>query len=139
MGEWVTWILGSVCAAIAVLQGVGLVWVLIELHRKWRTAPPLWGLDWLDVVYRVDREFGLVLTGVDFDGWTPETRAELTAGQLWELVASKLRARSVEVPADGWDRVVALLAEALNVKASRIVPESRLCADLGMKYDLGLQ
>jgi hypothetical protein len=37
---------------------------------------------------------------------------------------------------DGWARFVTLLSEALNVGARRILPESRLYADLGVVYGL---
>jgi hypothetical protein len=136
LGELLWWGLASLCAAVAVLQLVGRVWCLVELQRKWRAAPELWGIDWLDVVYRVEWAFGVALTAADFEGWPPDERAGLTAGQLRELVIGKLRAAGAEAPADSWDRVVALLSEALNVRASRIVPGSRLYADLGMVYGL---
>jgi hypothetical protein len=87
-------------------------------------------------VFRVERELGVSLTVADFEGWSPDARAALTAGQLWELVASKLRAGGAAVPAGGWDQVVALLSEALNVRAGRIRAESRLYAELGMVYGL---
>ena len=48
MGEWLKWICGSLCVAAAVLQIAGVVWVLFELRRKWRTVPELWSRDWLE-------------------------------------------------------------------------------------------
>jgi hypothetical protein len=86
----------------------------------------------LDVVYRLEGEFGVLLTAADFEGQTAAERVALTAGQVWELIAVKLMAAGREVPADGWERVVARLAEALNVKPGRIAPGFRLDADLGM-------
>jgi hypothetical protein len=61
----------------------------------------------------------------------PTTRIVLPFG------SKKRTAPGWAVPADGWRRLVSLLSEALNVKTNRIVPESRLYADLGMRYGLG--
>jgi acyl carrier protein len=132
MAEWVAWMLGFVCIGLAVLKLAGGLWCLVELHRKWRSIPEFWSIDWLDIVFRVQREFGVVLSAHDFEDWTVEARLSLTAGQLWELVGGKLTRTGSDVPADGWPRVVTVLAEALNVKPARITPESRLYGDLGM-------
>ncbi|QJW93762.1 hypothetical protein [Frigoriglobus tundricola] len=132
MGEWLRWAFGWACGALAVLKFAAGLWCWVELRRKWLELPELWGVDWLDIVFRVERAFGMPLTAADFAGWTTGARVGLTAGQLWELVADKLRGAGAEVPADGWERVVAVLSEALNVRAERIATESRLCADLDM-------
>ena len=132
MGEWLWWVLGSICGLFAVLKLLLGIWCLVELCRKWRGASELWGIDWVDIVYRLEREFGASLTAADFAGFSPEGRVALTAGQLWVVVAAKIRASGRDVPADGWDRLVAALSEALNVKPVRIVPDAGLYADLGM-------
>lgn len=67
MGEWLTWLLGSACGAIAVVQFFGGIWCWIELRRKWSSCAELWGVDWLDVVFRLEREFGISLSGTDFE------------------------------------------------------------------------
>jgi hypothetical protein len=136
MGEWLGWAIGSICGAFIVFKFVAGAWCLIDLRRKWRAVPELWGVDWLDIVYRVEREFGVSLTAGDFAEWPEEMRIGLTAGQVWELVASKLRAGGSVVPDDGWGLVVGVLSDALNVRPERIAPESRLYADLGMVYGL---
>ncbi|MBV9121805.1 MAG: hypothetical protein JO112_00420 [Planctomycetes bacterium] len=136
MGETLWWMFGSICAVLAVLKLCGTIWCSVELHRNWQGCPELWALDWLDIVYRVQREFGVALTASDFDTRALEVRTNLTAGKLWELVASKLQADGRVIPRDGWDYLVALLSESLNVKTSRICPESRLYADLGMLHGL---
>jgi hypothetical protein len=132
MGEWLGW----VCWAVAAMQFLAACWSFLELHRKWRSVPELWGVDWLDIVYRLEREFRVTLTAVDFEGQPGAARVKLTAGQLWELVKAKIVAADTEVPADGWERVVAVLAKALTVKPRRIAPGSRLYADLGMIYGI---
>jgi len=132
MGEWLCGLLCWLFVLLAIFQ-IGLrVWCLIELQRKWRSIPELWGLDWLDVVYRVQRAFGVPLTAADFVELSPEARRALTAGQLWERIAAHLGATGRPVPADGWDQVAGALSEALNVDPDRIMPTSRLYADLGM-------
>jgi hypothetical protein len=132
MDEWLGW----VCGAVAAMQFIAACWCFLELHRKWRSVPELWGVDWLDIVYRMEREFGITLTAADFESQHAAARVALTAEQLWELVKAKIMAADGEVPADGWDRVVAVLAEALTIKPSRIAPGSRLYADLGMIYGI---
>ena len=136
MSEWLGWAFGSVCVAIAVLKLAAGVWCLVELRRKWRAVPELWGVDWLDVVCRLERAFGVKLTAADFADWPADARAGLTAGQLWEVVADKFRVAGADVPVDGWERMAAALSEALNVRAKRIAAGSRLYADLGMAYGL---
>jgi hypothetical protein len=117
---------------LAAAKILGGIWCLVELCRKWRGTRELWSLDWLDIVFRVEREFGVVLTAADFVGLSPEARVALTAGQLWEMVATRIRASGRPVPVDGWDRMVTALCEALNKKPVRITPTARLYADLGM-------
>ncbi len=77
---------------------------------------------------------GVPITASDFQVCASDARYSLTAGQLWDLIAAKLWATSAGVPADGWQRVVVALSEALNVKPWRITSDSRLYADLGMLY-----
>jgi hypothetical protein len=132
MDEWLGW----VCGAVAAMQCLAACWCFVELHRKWRSVPELWGVNWLDIAYRMEREFGITLTEADFESLPAAARVALTAGQLWELVKAKFMAADDEVPTDGWDRVVAVLAEALTIKPSRIAPDSRLYADLGMAYGI---
>jgi hypothetical protein len=134
--ELLWWVFGFVCVAIAVLKVIATVWILIDLNRKWRTIPELWGVDWLDIVYRIERAFGVSLTASDFQHWTPDARVGLTAGQLLELVAHKLEAAGKELPADCWNRLVLVLGDALNIRAHRIRTESRLYADLSMGYGI---
>jgi hypothetical protein len=107
-------------------------WCLLELYRHWRSAPELWGIDWLDVVWRLERGFRVDLTEADFAHFSANERMALTAGQLWEVVVDKCRSAGIEAPANSWERVVTALCEALNVDAERVAPSSRLYADLGM-------
>jgi hypothetical protein len=136
MSEWLLGILGSLCVLFAVAKTLGDIWCLIELCRKWKGAFELWGIDWLDIVYRLKRAFGVALTAADFAGLSAEARVALTAGQLWEMVAARIRASGRVVPANGWEQVVGVLSEALNLKPVRIVPNARLYADLGMLHGL---
>jgi acyl carrier protein len=136
MRDWVWWVSSAVCGALVVAQILGVITCLFRLRRTWRSAPELWSLDWLDIVYRIESEFGVVLAAADFEALPPTARAELTAGQLWEVVAAKLATAGTSEPADGWQRVVAILSQSLNVPSERITPSARLYADLGMMYGL---
>ena len=136
MGEGLGCLLGWACVAVAVAKMLAGWWCLVELRRRWRSVPELWSVDWLDIVYRLERDLGVTLTAADFEGQPTTARLALTAGQLGELTTAKIRAAGREVPADGWERVVVALAEALNVKPRRITRGSRLYADLGMIYGL---
>jgi hypothetical protein len=136
MQMWVWLLVFGTLAAFATVRYICVVWCLIQLRRKWRSVPELWGIDWLDVVYRIERELGVTVTASDFEVLPADERIALTAGRLWEMVATKIRASGAETPADGWERFVAALSKALQVKSTRVTPASRLYADLGMLYGL---
>jgi hypothetical protein len=138
MAEWLFSVLGFICGAFAIAQFIVVIWCFVDLRRKWRPVPELWGIDWLDIVYRLERDLGVAPTAADFEELSASARIELTAGQLWELLATKIRAGGSELPPDGWERVVAVLSESLNVNRRRIAPDSRLYADLGMVYENAL-
>ncbi len=136
MPTWLDWLLSYACPAAAVLCFLGAFWVLWNCFRKWRSVPELWSIDWLDIIDRVKREFGVTLTAADFEPLSRKERAELTAGQLWEAIQTRLRAADSVVPADGWQRLVVTVTEAINVRPERVAPGSRLYADLGMRDDI---
>ncbi|HLN32868.1 MAG TPA: hypothetical protein VK395_34375 [Gemmataceae bacterium] len=136
MPNWLWWILGTLCA-FAIARLLVVAWCLIQLRRNWHRVPELWSIDWVDIVYRLKGQFGVTLSATDLECLSADARATLTAGQLWELVAAKIRIAGSEPPTDGWQQVVATLTQALNVKPKRIRPNSRLYADLGMAYGAG--
>jgi hypothetical protein len=112
-------------------------WIIAVVYlTKWRAARELWSVDWLDIVYRAEKEFGIAITVTDFEHWSAEGRSGLTAGQLWNLVATKLRTSGMVVPVDGWARAVRLLSKSLDVRPARVSTDSRLYVDLGMSYFL---
>jgi hypothetical protein len=121
---------------MAVGKVVLTAWCLLEWRRHWRSVPEFFGFDWLDVVWRLEREFGVKLLGADFERLSADERNGLTAEQLWQVVADKLRNTGIDVPSNGWERVVAVLGEALNVRPERVASGSRLYADLGMLYGM---
>jgi hypothetical protein len=137
MEKWFAWIVGALCGFIAIFKVLGGFVCLVALYRKWSGVSDLWAIDWLDVVFRMEREFGISLTGDDFAGLSRENRLSLTAGQLWEVVAAKINQAGHDVPGDSWGRVVSELAEALNVPRKRISPDARLYAELGMSAEFG--
>jgi hypothetical protein len=136
MSKLLCWVLGSACLGFTVVKLIGGLWCLLEFQRKWRPVPELWSIDWLGIVYRLEREFGVTITAADFAGLSAEARVALTAGELWELVTAKMTAGNADLAAEGWERLVTILAEALNVPPRRIAPGSRLYADLGMMQGL---
>ena len=48
------------------------IWCLVEFRRNWRKASELWGMDWVDIVYRLKGQFGVSLTDTDFVNRSPE-------------------------------------------------------------------
>jgi hypothetical protein len=132
VGAWLEWMIFPCLVTWAIAQILGKAWCLLQLRRHWRSAPELWGIDWLDIVFRLEREFGVRLTGTDFAQFSAHERITLTAGQLWKVVAGKRQNGGNNRPKDGWERVVTTLGEALNVDSERVLPSSRLYADLGM-------
>jgi hypothetical protein len=132
VSEWLWYALWAVCELAFVVAYICFHRELFNSRCEWRNASELWGIDWLDILYRLNREFGVVLTAADFEELPADARSALTAGQLWEVVAAKLRVAGTTPPPDGWQRLVETLSEALSVKRQRITPESRLLEDLGM-------
>lgn len=124
---------GHLTGAFAGLKVVGSAWCLFEL-RKWRATPEFWALDWIDTVFRIQTVFGVRLTATDFQDWTAAERADLTAGQLWNVIVRKLPEANTPIPIEGWQLLAAALSAALCVPTNRISTESRLYADLDMIY-----
>ena len=120
------------------------------------------GIDTLDITFRLEKRFGLVCPkrlwssfGHLYDG-----RPDVTAGELAAAVTALLGGAATVVPAamperrpgaleyqsrvggpwptpppfdaDVWVGVCQVLADALGVSASEVVPQSRLVRDLGM-------
>src|SRR5262245_44915293 len=107
---------------------------MCDLRRK--SVPELWGLDWLGILYRLERSFDVVFDRTDFAAIPAHRRVFLTAGQLWDLVAAKLGMESRTVPDDGWDKVLAAVSEELNVKPVNVQRESTLYAELDMSREI---
>jgi hypothetical protein len=133
--DWIFPILGWLCLGVFVLKTVGLIWVVRQLRRK--SVPELWGIDWLDILFRLERLFQVTFEKADFEAIPPDHRQELTAGGLWAIVAAKLSAAGRPLPKDGWDKFVTALTEALNVKRTCVRPESRLYRDLHLNPQVG--
>jgi hypothetical protein len=91
------------------------------------------GIDWFDVRFRLERTFESRLRSVDFEHlWAERRVADLTAGELHDLVCALLRAKGRTVPISSWNRVRRELAESLNISPFAIRRSSWLTADLGM-------
>ena len=91
------------------------------------------GIDWFDVRFRLERVFEVELRPADFQHlWTDRRVADLTAGELHEVICAKLRSQGRPVPFSSWNRVRRELAEALAISPFAIRRSSWLLADLGM-------
>ncbi len=135
MGTGLEWILLSLVFLTVSAKVVIVAWAIIELRRK--SVPELWGIDWLDILHRLEQEFGVVFSRTDFEAIPTGERLGLTVATLWALVEIELRSVGRSLPKDGWEKMVATLIEALNVAPDKVRSESRLYADLGMEQDLG--
>jgi hypothetical protein len=91
------------------------------------------GVDWFDIRFRLERRFGVGIEYADFDHLTSRGRADLTAGDLYEVLCKRIRAVGRRVPYSCWNGLRRDLAEALNVSPFSIRQESRLARDLGME------
>jgi hypothetical protein len=68
MDGWLGGALGWLCGALGVAKFLLAGWCILELWRKGRSVPELWSIDWLDIVYRLKREFGVTIAAGDFEG-----------------------------------------------------------------------
>lgn len=91
------------------------------------------GVDWLDIRFRLERRFDVRIELTDFAHLRGRDRADLTAGELFEVVCRRIRATGRDVPPSAWNGVRLELAQALNVSPLGIRRESWLVADLGME------
>lgn len=90
------------------------------------------GLDMMDIVFRLERRFGVRLEIANFDHLRDPRRTDLTAGELFDVVSSSIQAVGRPVPANCWNGVRLELAKVLYVSPLGIRRESRLSGDLGM-------
>ena len=90
------------------------------------------GIEMLDIVFRLERRFGVRLEPSYFDYLRELGRTDITAGELFEAVGDRLRAVGRPVPANCWNGVRLELANVLLVSPLSIRRESRLHGDLGM-------
>lgn len=95
------------------------------------------GIDYLDIAFRIEKEFGVITRGkLDFsadpvEGRGRNQRSSVTAGALHDRVCDLLRAEGRAAPEDSWPRLQACISEALGVPLTEIRRESRLVKDLG--------
>jgi hypothetical protein len=62
------------------------------------------GLDWFELRLRIERDFGVRIRQSDFQFMADERRADLTAGELYQVVCAKLRAAGRPIPWGAWNR-----------------------------------
>jgi hypothetical protein len=91
------------------------------------------GIDVLDIMFRIEKRFGIRIVGAD---WTDlvgkRSPPDITAGELWFLVAAKLHEAHLPVPRSCWNAVRVILSQALRVPPREIKKESWLIRELGM-------
>lgn len=95
------------------------------------------GVDWLDLHFRLEREFGITLTP---DITQPHIarlssdrpRKSVTAGEVLEMVVAACSAQDRPVPPSAWTRVKRCIAQTGGVSPKRIRQTSLLNEDLGL-------
>lgn len=86
----------------------------------------------LDIVFRLERRFGVRLESADFEFMHAPGRTDITAGELFEALCSRFRAVGRPVPVNCWNGVRLELANVLLVSPLSIRRETKLIGDLGM-------
>ena len=88
------------------------------------------GIDLLDMVFRLEREFGLRVNRED-DLF--QRGDDMTAGEVQFIVGVQLLEQGKALPDDFWPRVQRVIAKTLEIPEHQIHPTSRLFDDLGMR------
>ncbi|MCL2646448.1 MAG: hypothetical protein FWD61_05505 [Phycisphaerales bacterium] len=92
------------------------------------------GIDCLEFSHRVEKEFGVKLTGEMLEAKMLEVNrkpGELTAEDVMRTVEKALRMAGKEVPGDGWPRMQKCIAETVCILPGAVSLDSRLGKDLG--------
>lgn len=122
-------VLGWLCGGVAFLQFIGGLLAVYSLCRK--SVPEFWGIDWIDILFRIESALDIEFHPADFRKFRRQTNDEITAGELFEIVEAKLA--EVGRPTYGaWGRMKIAIHEALNVSPRAVRRDSRLYADLRM-------
>jgi hypothetical protein len=90
-------------------------------------------MDFLDIVFRLERRYGVNLQREHFEHVLTRMKAELTAGDLLEVVCGQLRCSGRPIPPSTWNGIRLEVARAFNISPFTIRRESKLVGDLGMK------
>lgn len=90
------------------------------------------GVDWLDIRFRIERRYGVRFERDDFTHRPNIRTNDITAGELFAVVAEKLQASGRRVPASCWNGVRLEVGEALSVSPLTIRSGTLLIAELGM-------
>jgi hypothetical protein len=128
--DWLCYLFIGVVFLAAVFQHVGMLYAIWALRTK--AVPCLWGIDWLDVVWRLERRFGICLDATDFQYLAEQGQDDVTAGEVYAVVCRKLWDANRPIPAGGWNGVRIDLHEALHVRPFSVRRSSLLIRDLGM-------
>jgi len=131
MSDLLFGVLDWLCGGLAAIQFVAGLICLYSLCRK--SVPELWGINWIDILFRLERDFQLEFHPSDFQRFRGQRRTDLTAGELYEIVQTKLSAAGRPVPCGAWYRMKIAIHEALNVSPLAVRRHSRLYADMGME------
>ena len=93
------------------------------------------GVDWLDLTFRLEREFGIRLKA-DFsnaftDATTCSGQRPMTAGDVLEMVILACEQQDRRVPHSVWNRVKRCIVHGCGAKPDIIRKTSSLVGDLG--------
>lgn len=98
------------------------------------------GIDFLDITFRIEREFGVKLTHAGHQKlWRADLAAHMSSNEVKDFRVADL-VRAIEdqfaennVPTDVLPRVQRIVSECLACPLSEVVPEAWLVRDLGME------
>jgi hypothetical protein len=91
------------------------------------------GVDWLDITFRLERQFDIKFEPKDFAHIWDSGRRDITAEELFDVVCTRLQTEGRPVPFSAWNRVRLELARALDVPPNEIRRKKWLVSDLGME------
>lgn len=92
------------------------------------------GLDFLDVVFEIEKQFGVRICAADLtesEEWDA-SKNDCTAGALHRIICRKCEEEGVPVPRSSWNRMRIALMKSAGVAADEIKEGAWLVHDLDM-------
>ncbi|MGA2497856.1 MAG: hypothetical protein ABSH20_08950 [Tepidisphaeraceae bacterium] len=89
------------------------------------------GVDALDLVFRLEKSFGIKLPYSNSAGMF-DVPGGVTAGHVHDFICRRLTESGRRIPFSSWHRVQLCISRAVGVPPQQVKRESRLVKDLGM-------